>query len=176
MEVSREDLTQHFENLSDEELLQHLRSGTLTPLAIEVARGILRSRGVDPLSFPGAADSTVESAVGLDGEGLDLVTVSVEWDPLKANLLRALLESHGVFVYIWGEHLATYRANDLTTSLHFPVESIHPLPGGFVCARHPGSGCSISHSRPSSSHSAKPRPANILSPKLPAPDPLAISE
>ena len=128
MEVSREDLTQLFENLSDEELLQHLRSGTLPPLAIEVARGILRSRGVDPLSFPGAADSTVESAVGLDGEGLDLVTVSVEWDPLKANLLRALLESHGVFAYVWGEHLATYRANDLITSIHFPVESIHPSP------------------------------------------------
>jgi hypothetical protein len=107
VEVSREDLTQHFENLSDEELLQRLRSGTLTPLAIEVAGGILRSRGADPLSFPDAADSTVESAVGLDGEVLDLVTVAVEWDPLKANLLRALLESHGVFAYAWGEHLAT---------------------------------------------------------------------
>jgi len=112
VEVSREDLAQHFENLSDEELLQRLRSGTLTPLAIEAAGGILRSRGVDPPSFPGATDSTVVSAVGLDGEGLDgegldLVTVSVEWDPLKANLLRALLESHGVFAHVWGEHLAT---------------------------------------------------------------------
>ena len=102
MEVSREDLAKRFETLSDEEVLQHFQSGTLTPLAIEVAGNVLRSRGVDPLSSPGAADSTQASAVGLDGEGLDLVTVSVEWDPLKANLLRALLESHGIFAYVWG--------------------------------------------------------------------------
>ena len=95
MDVSREDLTQHFENLSDEELLQRLRSGTLTTLAIEVAHGILRSRGVDPMSFPGAADSTVESAVGLDGEGR-----------------------------------CCHRANYPVSSIHFTVESIHPLPGG----------------------------------------------
>ena len=107
MDVSREDLTQHFENQSDEELLQSLRNGTLTPLAIEVAGGILRLRGVDPQSLPGAAGSTVESAVGPDGEGVDLVTVAVEWDPLRANLLRALLESHGIFAHVWGEHLAT---------------------------------------------------------------------
>ena len=107
MEVTREDLTQGFESLSDEELLQRLRSGTLTPLATEVAGDMLRSRGVGPLSFRGAADSTVESVVGLDGEESDLVTVSVEWDPLKASLLRALLESHGIFAYLWGEHLAT---------------------------------------------------------------------
>jgi hypothetical protein len=37
----------------------------------------------------------------------DLVTVSVQWDPVKANLLRTLLESHGIFVHLWGEHLAT---------------------------------------------------------------------
>jgi len=107
VEVSREDLTQHFESLPDEELLQRLRSGTLTPLAIQVAGDILRSRGIDPLPFTDAGDSTVDPVVGLDGKDLDLVTVSVEWDPLKASLLRALLESHGIFAYVWGEHLAT---------------------------------------------------------------------
>jgi hypothetical protein len=107
VEVSREDLTQHFESLSDEELLQRLKSETLTPLAIEVASSILRSRGIDPESLPGATGSSGESGVGSDGESPDLVTVAVEWDPLKANLLRALLESHGLFAYVWGEHLAT---------------------------------------------------------------------
>jgi hypothetical protein len=107
VEVSREDLVKRFENLSDEEVLQHFRSGMLTPLAIEVAADILRSRGVDPLSAPEAPNSSMESVAGFDGEGLDLVTVAVEWDPLKANLLRALLESHGIFAYVWGEHLAT---------------------------------------------------------------------
>ncbi len=104
MEVSREELTQHFESLSDQELSQHLQSGTLTPLAVEVAGDILRSRGVDPGSFPATTDSTVDATGEQD---LDLVTVSVQWDPLKANLLRALLESHGIFAHVWGEHLAT---------------------------------------------------------------------
>ncbi len=107
MEVSREDLTHRFELLSDEDLLESLRSGTLTPLATEVAGNILSSRGVDPVSFPGAADSTVESAVEIDDDEADLVTVSVQWDAMKANLLRTLLESHGIFVHMWGEHLAT---------------------------------------------------------------------
>lgn len=106
MEVSREGLTQRFELLSDEDLLESLRSRTLTPLATEVAGNILRSRGVDPVSIPGTADSTVESAIEID-DASDLVTVSVQWDAIKANLLRTLLESHGIFVHMWGEHLAT---------------------------------------------------------------------
>jgi hypothetical protein len=107
MEVSREDLTQRFELLSDEDLSGSLRSGTLTPLAAEVASSILSSRGVDPVSFPGTVDSTVESAVEIDDDASHLVTVSVHWDAMKANLLRTLLESHGIFVHMWGEHLAT---------------------------------------------------------------------
>jgi len=96
MEVSREDLIQRFEVLSDEDLSASLRSGTLTPLAAEVAGNILSSRGVDPVSF-----SEIDHAES------DLVTVSVQWDAMKANLLRSLLESHGIFVHLWGEHLAT---------------------------------------------------------------------
>ena len=107
MEVSREDLSQHFELLSDADLLASLRSGTLTPLATEVAGNILNSRGVDPVSFPGTTDSTVEPAGEIDNDESDLVTVSVQWDAMKANLLRSLLESHGIFVHMWGEHLAT---------------------------------------------------------------------
>jgi hypothetical protein len=49
----------------------------------------------------------VESAVEIDNDESDLVTVSVQWDAIKANLLRTLLESHGIFVHMWGEHLAT---------------------------------------------------------------------
>lgn len=37
----------------------------------------------------------------------DLVTVAEFWDPLQANLLRACLEAHGIFAYVWGEHLGT---------------------------------------------------------------------
>jgi len=36
-----------------------------------------------------------------------LVTVAEFWDPLQANLLRAFLEAHGIFAFVWGEHLGT---------------------------------------------------------------------
>lgn len=40
-----------------------------------------------------------------DQEPLDLVTVAHFTDPLQANVLRACLESHGIFAFLWGEHL-----------------------------------------------------------------------
>jgi hypothetical protein len=39
------------------------------------------------------------------GEDIDLVPVAYFTDPLQANVLRACLESHGIFAYVWGEHL-----------------------------------------------------------------------
>lgn len=47
MEVSREDLVERFRERSDEELLSHLRSRDLTPLAAEVAASTLNSRGLE---------------------------------------------------------------------------------------------------------------------------------
>ena len=38
-------------------------------------------------------------------DDIDLVTVAILQDPLNANVLRACLESHGIFAYVWGEHL-----------------------------------------------------------------------
>lgn len=38
-------------------------------------------------------------------DDIDLVTVAQFSDPLKANVLRACLDSHGIFAYVWGEHL-----------------------------------------------------------------------
>jgi hypothetical protein len=38
-------------------------------------------------------------------DDIDLVTVAQFSDPLKANVLRACLESNGIFAYVWGEHL-----------------------------------------------------------------------
>ena len=39
-----------------------------------------------------------------------LVTVAEFWDPLQASLLRAFLEAHGIFAFVWGEHLGTGHA------------------------------------------------------------------
>jgi hypothetical protein len=43
VEVSRDELTARFGELSDEELSERLRSGALTPLAAEVASMMLRA-------------------------------------------------------------------------------------------------------------------------------------
>jgi hypothetical protein len=46
-------------------------------------------------------------AAVLDEGDLELVTVHRLTNPLTANVLRACLESHGIYVHLWGEHLGT---------------------------------------------------------------------
>lgn len=104
MEVTREELRERFREFSDEELLRHFQSGTLTPLATEVAGEALRLRGIEPPSAE-TVDGTAEPAQ--ENDEVDLVTVAEYRNPLEANLLRACLESHGIFARVWGEHLAT---------------------------------------------------------------------
>lgn len=113
MEVSREQLTRRLQELSSEELLRHRWSGVLTPLALEVTTEILRSRGQEllaPAAIAGPRQSSappVHPAAASDADDeVILVTVAGSLDPLTANVLRACLESHGVFVHLWGEHLA----------------------------------------------------------------------
>lgn len=105
MEVSREELAKNFRELSDEELLARVQAGTLTDLAADVASSELQSRG---LELPKAA-TTEESDVSdeMNDETVDLVTVARFSTPLKANVLRACLEAHGIFAFVWGEHLGT---------------------------------------------------------------------
>ena len=98
MDISRDELAMRFRDLSDEELLNRLRAGTLTPLAAEVASTELRSRGIEPPSAE-ADDNAVMVPAG------KLVTVAEFWNPVEANLLRSLLQSEGIFVHLWGEHL-----------------------------------------------------------------------
>jgi hypothetical protein len=104
VDVSREELRARFREFSDEELLRHLESGTLTPLAADVASEALRLRGMQP---PAAAtlESAAMPAAEEENRATDLVTVAAFQNPLQANLLRACLESRGIFAYVWGEHL-----------------------------------------------------------------------
>jgi len=107
MDVSEADLTKHFRELSDEALLEQLRAGTLTPFALELAEREARSRD---LEIPDAEPVDLDADAGPhEGDGpdedVDLVTVAQFANPLKANVLRACLESHGIFAYCWGEHL-----------------------------------------------------------------------
>jgi hypothetical protein len=107
MDVSEADLTEHFRALSDEALLERLRAGTLTALALEVAEREARSRGLEMSTAEPVQSDVVAESDGSDApdDDIDLVTVAQFSNPLKANVLRACLESHGIFAYCWGEHL-----------------------------------------------------------------------
>jgi hypothetical protein len=117
MEISKAELASKFQTLTDAELIRRLHQGTMTPLALAVAQEELRSRGVElPRAQPAEAPTNepvteiVEPAALLSdtddtGEGVDLVTLARFSNSLKANVLRACLESHGLFAHVWGDHL-----------------------------------------------------------------------
>ena len=106
MDISEADLTEHFRALSDEALLERLRAGGLTPLALEVAEREARSRDLEiPVDESEDAEDAAELHESDIPDDVDLVTVAQFSNPLKANVLRACLESHGIFAYVWGEHL-----------------------------------------------------------------------
>jgi hypothetical protein len=104
MDVSREDLEKRFREMSDEELLSRLRSGDLTPLAVEAATSTLNSRGLAPPALPGPEDASTYPHDGSADEDVDLVTVAEAANAVDANVIRRFLESHGVFANVWGEH------------------------------------------------------------------------
>jgi hypothetical protein len=103
MDVSEADLTERFSSLSDEALLERLLAGTLTPLALEVAKREARSRRLEiPTAEPAQTADSDESDAPEDD--IDLVTIARFDNPLTANVLRACLDSHGIFAYVWGEN------------------------------------------------------------------------
>lgn len=112
MKISKEDLEERFRTLDDRTLLDRLQAGTLTPLATEVATAELRSRGIelpaDNADEPHEQEEPEEhdEPVELDPD-VDLVSVARFSNVLEANVLRACLESHGIFAFVWGEHLGT---------------------------------------------------------------------
>jgi hypothetical protein len=107
VEPSREQLTQRLQEVSDAELLRHVRERTLIPAALEVAEQIIQARGLAQSSAGVDMDSAVETSVEPDEPAAgDLVPLVEFLGPQKAGVLRTCLESHGIFVHLWGEHLA----------------------------------------------------------------------
>jgi hypothetical protein len=107
VEVSREKLTDALRAFTDKELLRHLQSKSLTPLATEIATAELRSRG---LELTGAEATGTEDDAP-QGEQADLVTVSETWDLLQASVLRGRLEADGITAYVWSEPVGTPDAS-----------------------------------------------------------------
>jgi hypothetical protein len=123
MEVSREEIANSFRELSDEELLVRVKAGNLTDVGLDVAVSELRSRGLEPPKIQRTQESDELDDETVD---LDLVTVARFSNPLKANVLRACLEAHGIFAFVWGEHLGT-------------THIVYSIAGGGVRVQVPGS-------------------------------------
>jgi hypothetical protein len=94
---------QSMQALSDDELLRHLRSDTLTPLGIEVATTLLRSRGIDPSKASGGALG--DTLGGTEPDEEEMVTIAEYLSPTEAALLRGVLQSRGIAAHIWGEYV-----------------------------------------------------------------------
>ena len=107
MEVSREELAIHLDQMSDEELRRHVGSRDLTPLAVEVATSILLSRGIAVSASPADLEDTVTVAA-LDipdaVENAELVFVAEALNAVEAHVIKQFLESRGVFAVVWGEY------------------------------------------------------------------------
>ncbi|HZO55204.1 MAG TPA: hypothetical protein VFB63_21020 [Bryobacteraceae bacterium] len=115
MEISRQDLEERFRALSDQVLVARVRAGTLTPLALKVALEELSTRGIEMAADTEATENHENQKDLEDFEDqedhdhpteldpdVDLVTVARFSNSWEANVLRACLESHGIFAFIWG--------------------------------------------------------------------------
>lgn len=105
MDITKEELAAQFDKLSNNELLRRVQSGTMTPLAYDVACEELHARGVEFES-----DEAIEDEANFEEPlpaGVGFVTIAHLVNPLRANLLRSFLQSEGIVVHLLGEHLGT---------------------------------------------------------------------
>ena len=91
MTTSREDLTERFRGLEDQELIRRAASGNLTELAQEVALAETQARG---LHLP--ETSSPDSGFQAIHENGDFVVVARYSTPTEAHVLQALLESEDI--------------------------------------------------------------------------------
>ena len=124
MSISREQLLEQFRELSDDYLVERLRSGELTEVARSAAEQELRQRGValPDESQPAAAASGNASEYG------EFVTIARLLVPTQAHILRARLEAEGVPVLMADGNFV--QTNDL---LSIAVGGIRvQVPASFV--------------------------------------------
>ncbi|HEY4367658.1 MAG TPA: DUF2007 domain-containing protein [Steroidobacteraceae bacterium] len=109
MEISTQELIAQFRELSDAALLERIGAGTLIPLAYDLALQELNARG---LTLSAVAEGRVPKELEWgSGEAQDdLVTVARFTLPLQAQVIRARLETEGIFAFVAGEHLGTAHA------------------------------------------------------------------
>jgi hypothetical protein len=87
MDITPEELKRHFQNLSDEELLDKVATGTLTPLAQGLAEAELKARKLD---IPERASPEQAMPAG------DQVTLEAYPLPTDAFITVGFLQDHGI--------------------------------------------------------------------------------
>jgi Putative prokaryotic signal transducing protein len=95
MTVTRQNLVDHFERFSDDELLNEFQSGELTALAQDIATAELQRREID-LSKGKPETPQPQADVGIASSSEDLVLVARFNDPVSAYLLQSCLDAEGV--------------------------------------------------------------------------------
>lgn len=106
MDISKDELTTRFRQMTDDELVDRFKAGTLSQLGLEAASAELAARGIElPPSMSEAGEDAAANGLPELPPGVTLVTIQHFIDPLQASLARSQLESEGIFVHLWGEHL-----------------------------------------------------------------------
>ncbi len=103
----RAELSETYAAMSDDELIERWSGGTLTEIAMEVARAEFFRRGiVAPEVAP--SDDDAESATG---EAVAFVTVARSLIPTELDILRARLEADGIPSFVVDDNIT--RMNSL---------------------------------------------------------------
>ncbi|CAG4885186.1 conserved protein of unknown function [Georgfuchsia toluolica] len=93
---NRDELTKYFAGLADDYLLETFESGTLTPLAFEIAEAELSRRGIPhPSSLP--VEEEIKSD---DGDPVHLETIARSFKSQRLEILRARLEAEGIPAFV----------------------------------------------------------------------------
>jgi len=96
-EVSRDDLSDSFGEMSDQELMERWSGGYLTDLAVEVARKEFSLRGIQP---PPYVAKIADNLAVTEGEPSELVEVARSQVNVELELLGARLGGEGIPSFI----------------------------------------------------------------------------
>ena len=101
MATLQQALAEIYRNFSDEYLLEKLDSGTMTDLAVKVAKQELGTRGISWLPIP--HEKTAEP---VQYQALQFVTVASSFNSIAMHILRARLEAEGIPAILADAHMA----------------------------------------------------------------------
>jgi Putative prokaryotic signal transducing protein len=87
----REELSDTFSRMSDEELIERWNSGMLTEAAMDVARAEFAGRNITAPELPEATEEEPEP----QGD-VEFATVARSLEPLQIEMLRARLRAEGI--------------------------------------------------------------------------------